>query len=77
MKTIKLEDDEEYVAVEQISNKDVVYLYLANIKDENDICVRKKVEDTIMPLEDEKEFQKAMILFAKKNKELMKYLLNQ
>lgn len=68
-------DNKEYVAVEQIPNKEVLYLYLANTNDEKDICVRKEVKGEILPLDNEEEFKKAMLLFSKKNKDLMKYLL--
>ncbi len=68
-------DNKEYVAVEQIPNKEVLYLYLANTNDEKDICVRKEVKGEILPLDNEEEFKKAMLLFSKKNKDLLKYLL--
>ena len=77
MKTYILEDDEEYVAVEEIPNNEVTYLYLANLKDEKDICVRKEIKDEILPLDSEEEFNKAMLLFSQKNKDLMKDLLDK
>ena len=75
MRVIELENNEDYIVVERIISKDTIYLYLANANDEKDICIRKEVKNEILPLDDEKEFQKAMLLFSKKNKDLMKYLL--
>ena len=75
MRVIELDNNEDYIVVERIISKDTIYLYLANANDEKDICIRKEVKNEILPLDDEKEFQKAMLLFSKKNKDLMKYLL--
>ena len=75
MKTYVLEDDIEYVAVERIIDGGTIYLYLAEINNEENLCVRKEINGDIKTLDDEKEYQKAMMLFAKKNKDYMNYLL--
>ena len=76
MKSIMI-DQKEYVVVETISLDDIKYIYLSYIDDEKDICIRKEVKGDILPLDNEKEFQKSLLLFAQKNKDLMLDLLNK
>lgn len=65
VKTVTLEDNIEYAIIKQIDN----YLYLANIIDPQDICIRKisneNGEKYIIPLQDDDEVMKAYSLFKK------------
>ncbi len=61
----------DYIEVERIENKDKVYAYLVNEKDEYDFMIRvvNKEDDKEFydPLSSQTEFEKAMALFLKKN----------
>lgn len=64
--TIELEDGLEYIITDKIEN----YLYLNNIKNHEDFCIRKEIiennEEYIVGLENEEELKKALNLFEKK-----------
>lgn len=64
--TIILEDNLEYIVTDKIDN----YLYLNNINDYKDFCVRKEIiednEEYIVGLDNEEELEKALKLFEKK-----------
>lgn len=66
--TIILEDDLEYIITDTIDN----YLYLNNINDPKDFCIRKQVtendEEYICGLDNEEEYNKALKLFYDKYK---------
>lgn len=71
LKTLKLEDGIEYLVIDEIKNDNVTYLYLSNIQDEEDFCIRKKIdEDTLIGLKDDKEFDFALMLYMKRNSEI-------
>lgn len=69
---ITLEDNNDYIVIDEITNGDVVYVYLANVDDEKDVCVRKVThehgEDILNGLDSSKELDKALLLFARKHK---------
>ena len=64
--TIILENGLEYIITDKIDN----YLYLNNINDYEDFCVRKEIiednEEYIIGLDNEEELEKALKLFEKK-----------
>ena len=64
--TVILEDGLEYIVTDKIDN----YLYLNNINDYKDFCVRKEIiednEEYIIGLDNEEELEKALKLFEKK-----------
>ena len=64
--TIILEDNIEYIITDTINN----YLYLNNINDVKDFCIRKRIyendESYIVGLDNEEEYYKALELFEKK-----------
>ena len=64
--TIFLEDGIEYIITDTINN----YLYLNNINDLNDFCIKKEIikngEEYIVGLDNEEEYYKALELFEKK-----------
>ena len=64
--TIFLEDGIEYIITDKINN----YIYLSNINDLKDFCIRKEIikndEEYIVGLENEEEYYKALALFEKK-----------
>ena len=66
--TIILEDNLEYIVTDKIDN----YLYLNNINDYEDFCVRKEIiednEEYIVGLDNEEELEKALKLFEEKYK---------
>ena len=63
---IKLEDGINYIITETIRFGDNEYLYLTNENDVNDFCIRKIVNDEIIGLEDENEYNKALLLINEK-----------
>ena len=71
-KSVKLEDGIEYMVMDEISNSSTTYYYLANIEDEEDFCIRKidkrKNDQLLVGLDSDAEFDRAMLMFMKKNK---------
>lgn len=68
--TIKLEDGLTYAIVETIEKDDNKYVYLANINDEKDFCIRKIIlennEEILIGLENDDEFKKALLYLQNK-----------
>jgi hypothetical protein len=64
---ITLEDGNTYAVVEKIGS----YVYLSNIKDSNDFCVRKQIvkgdENFLEGLDNKEEVNQAMKLFLEKH----------
>jgi len=59
-------DDKNYGIFKEIKRNDINYLYLVNINDEEDIVIRKSIHNnpnTVIPLEDKNEYNKALLLF--------------
>lgn len=69
---VTLENNLDYMVIDEITSGDVVYVYLANIDDEKDVCVRKVThedeEDILNGLATADELDRALLLFAKKHK---------
>lgn len=68
---IKLEDGNDYVVVDKINLQDKSYVFLTNVKDMEDFCVRKEIEENeevfLVGLDTELEYEEAMKLFVEKN----------
>lgn len=68
---IKLEDGNTYTVVDKIEKLDKSYIYLANIENVQDFCIRKEItengETFIVGLDNDQEYEEAMNLFIKKN----------
>lgn len=59
-------DNKKYGIMKEIIYKDTTYLYLSNIDDNQDVMIRKlKDNDTIIPLDNGKEFDIASTLLLK------------
>lgn len=75
MKSIILDDGIEYIIYDTVTIEGIEYTLFVNINDETDICFRKTTtengENYYVGLDDEKEFEKALLTFTKKN---LKYL---
>ena len=71
-----LENGIEYEVIDKIINGNNKYVYLSNINDNKDICIRKEVKKTddnyLVGLADEQEFKIALSLLLNKNKEEFK-----
>jgi hypothetical protein len=71
VKCIKLEDGITYMVLDEIDNKEITYVYLSNIEDEEDFCIRKvdnmKNSELLIGLDSDEEFDKALLLYTKKN----------
>lgn len=58
-------NNKDYLLIDKIDN----FLYLSNEKDENDILILKENStdlETLLPLDDEDEYKKALELFTSK-----------
>lgn len=68
---IKLEDGNTYTVVDKIEKLDKSYIYLANIENVQDFCIRKEImengETFIVGLDNDQEYEEAMNLFINKN----------
>lgn len=61
-------NDQDYVVLKECTKNDKTYLYLSNINDDDDTLIRKVDENdnsTVVPLENENEFELACNLFIK------------
>lgn len=71
MESVTLENGNEYVIIDEIVHNGNHYVYLTNINNKEDICIRKSVQkddgEYFEGLKDESELQNALILFANKN----------
>jgi len=70
---ITLEDGIDYAVIDEIKHNENTYIYLTNINDYEDFCIRKILvennEQFIVGLDDDKEFDLALMLFAKNHKD--------
>lgn len=71
MEVITLEDDQDYVIIDTIGE----YVYLAQEQDPKSFCIRKiekeGEEEFFVGLSGEAEFQKALLEFTKKHKDVL------
>lgn len=70
---ITLEDGEEYIVFETLESENNKYLFLANEKDQDDVCIRKVIlkenKEYLIKLDNDDEFDEVMALFHQKHKE--------
>ena len=75
MQTIILDDGIEYVIYDTEIINDIEYTLFVNINDDTDICFRivKSIneEKYFVGLDDEKEFEKVLLKFTKKNLKIL------
>lgn len=62
VKVYKLEDGLEYAVLDEINN----YVYLSNLENPEDVCIRKDLGTELVGLDDEAEFNNALSLFKEK-----------
>lgn len=71
MESVVLDDGIEYLIVDTEVIDNTEYTLFANVNDEEDICFRKTSiengERYFVGLDDEKEFEKVLLVFTKKN----------
>lgn len=71
VKKVILDSGVEYIIVDEIEIENKKYVYLANENDEKDFCIRKSIiennEEFFVGLDSKEEFEKALIIFTKKN----------
>ncbi len=72
IKCIKLEDGLEYMVLDEIDSGSTTYVYLTNVSDEEDFCIRKvnneKNSELLVGLDSNEEFDKALLIFDKKHR---------
>ena len=70
---VTLEDGIEYAVIDEINYDNKKFIYLTNVNDHEDFCIRKIItennEQFIIGLDDEQEFDLALMLFAKNHKD--------
>lgn len=72
VETLQIED-KTYIIVDKIV-EDETYFYLSNLDNSNDILVRKldkENSDYIIPLTDDAEYNKAMLIYLNKQMQSM------
>ena len=64
---IELEDNIKYFITKEIQDGSVVYVYLTNVNDVNDFCIRKTNEsrEELKELDSEEEFKYALKVYQK------------
>lgn len=69
MESVILENNKEYLILNEIKNGSDKYIYLVNTEDQKDFCIRKSLvnseKEVLIGLKDEEEFRKALLLFNK------------
>ena len=58
-------DDKDYMLLDQICD----YVYLSNVDDRRDMMIRKvdpSDDEVLLPIEDDEEFEKAILLLTQK-----------
>lgn len=72
IKTVKI-DDKTYMIIDKIVDEET-FFYLSNINNTDDILVRKvdkENPDYMIPLKDDVEYNKAMLVYLNKQMQLM------
>ena len=73
---ITLEDGIDYIIIDEIFLENNRFVYLSNINNKNDFCIRKIIikegKEILNGLKDDSEFDTAMLLFSKKHKDFLK-----
>lgn len=71
MKSIVLDDGIEYLIYDTEIINNIEYTLFSNINDPSDICFRKTItendEQFYVGLNDDREFEKILLVFTKKN----------
>lgn len=71
MESVTLENGNQYVIVNEITDDKNCYVYMTNLNDRKDFCVRKSVKQNekeyFVGLKDEEELKYALKLFIDKN----------
>ena len=70
LEVIKI-DSKDYFIMREVEHDDVIYLFLSNKEDANDMMIRKVKkdnEDLVLPLDSDKEFELACGLLFKDTK---------
>lgn len=69
--TVVLENGLEYLIIDEIQDNNNNYVYLTNVNDEEDFCIRKYIiendNEIYVGLDNDDEFDQALQLYAKKN----------
>ncbi len=72
VEVITLENGLDFMVIDEIVSGAITYVYLANVDDERDTCVRKVTKENgkeiLNGLDSKDELEKALLLFAKKHK---------
>lgn len=70
LKKVVLEDGIEYAVIDEIEQNNITFVYLINILDSTDFCIRKVDSvinnDLLVGLDTDNEFDLALDLFEKK-----------
>ncbi|MEG0798922.1 MAG: hypothetical protein RR228_01445 [Bacilli bacterium] len=68
--TVTLEDNKDYIIVDEIISGKNTYVYLSSILDEESMCIRKSIirdnNEVFISLDNEEEFNSALLLFKNK-----------
>ncbi len=62
---IMLENNKECIIVDQIIYNNQKYVFLVNSKDSNDFTIRKEINNLLVGLDNNIEFEKVMTVFIK------------
>lgn len=66
---VVLENGKVCVIIDEIISDNTKYIYITNIENSKDYTIRKEENDSLIGLDDEEEFEKAMELLIKKELE--------
>ena len=75
---VVLEDNIEYEVIDKIQDGNKFFVYLSNLQEIEDIVIRKELveivdgieQHTLVGLKNNREYNKALVLFVEKNAEL-------
>lgn len=60
-------DDKVYILIDELDNNGIHYVLLSNQDDEDDILFRKRIDNDLVPLDNEEEVVKVLQLFDEAN----------
>lgn len=73
---ITFDDNSKYIVCDAIYEGNVIYLYLVNDTDDNDIVLIKEVNDVFESIKDRNEFERIMLKIAVSNKNMINEIID-
>ena len=73
---ITMDNNSKYIICDVIYEDNVIYLYLVNDDDDNDIILIKEVDGILEPIKDSNEFERIMLKITVSNKNMINEIID-